>query len=53
MDKCILQIERSQDTKSSADSQTVETVKTLIKHKIFVTPEVEIVDYGSLPEKFF
>ena len=49
MDKCILQIERSQDTKSSADSQTVETVKTLIKHKIFVTPEVEIVDYGSLP----
>ena len=49
MDKCILRIERSQDTKSSADSQTVETVKTLIKHKIFVTPEVEIVDYGSLP----
>ena len=49
MDKCILRIERAQDTKSSADSQTVETVKTLIKHKIFVTPEVEIVDYGSLP----
>ena len=49
MDKCILRIERSQDTKSSADYQTGETVKTLIKHKIFVTPEVEIVDYGSLP----
>ena len=49
MDKCILQIERAQDTKSSADSQTVETVKTLIKNKIFVTPEVKIVDYGSLP----
>jgi len=49
MDKCILRIERAQDTKSSADSQTVETVKTLIKNKIFVTPEVKIVDYGSLP----
>jgi phenylacetate-CoA ligase len=49
MDKCILRIERAQDTKSSVDSQTVETVKTLIKNKIFVTPEVKIVDYGSLP----
>ena len=48
-DKCILRIERAQNTDSTGDSQTAETIKTLIKHKVFVTPDVDVVDYGSLP----
>ena len=49
MDKCILRIERAQNTNSTGDSQTAENIKTLIKHKVFVTPDVDVVDYGSLP----
>ena len=48
-DKLTLRIERAQNTNSTGDSQTAETIKTLIKHKVFVTPDVDVVDYGSLP----
>ena len=48
-DKLTLRIERAQDTNSTGDSQTAENIKTLIKHKVFVTPDVDVVDYGSLP----
>ena len=48
-DKLTLRIERAQNTDSTGDSQTAETIKTLIKHKVFVTPDVDVVDYGSLP----
>ena len=48
-DKLTLRIERAQNTNSTGDSQTAENIKTLIKHKIFVTPDVDVVDYGSLP----
>lgn len=48
-DKLMLRIERAQNTDSTGDSQTAETIKTLIKHKVFVTPDVDVVDYGSLP----
>ena len=48
-DKLTLRIERAQNTNSTGDSQTAETIKSLIKHKVFVTPDVDVVDYGSLP----
>ena len=48
-DKLTLRIERAQNIDSTGDSQTAETIKTLIKHKVFVTPDVDVVDYGSLP----
>lgn len=48
-DKLMLRIERAQNTDSTGDSQTAENIKTLIKHKVFVTPDVDVVDYGSLP----
>ena len=48
-DKLTLRIERDQNTNSTGDSQTAENIKTLIKHKVFVTPDVDVVDYGSLP----
>ena len=48
-DKLTLRIERAQNTDSTGDSQTAENIKTLIKHKVFVTPDVDVVDYGSLP----
>ena len=48
-DKLTLRIERAQNTNSTGDSQTAENIKTLIKHKVFVTPDVDVVDYGSLP----
>ena len=48
-DKLTLRIERAQNADSTGDSQTAKSIKTLIKHKVFVTPEVDVVDYGSLP----
>jgi len=48
-DKLTLRIERAQNTNSTGDSQTAENIKTLIKHKVFGTPDVDVVDYGSLP----
>ena len=48
-DKLTLRIERAQNTDSTGDSQTAKNIKTLIKHKVFVTPDVDVVDYGSLP----
>ena len=48
-DKLTLRIERAQNTNSTGDTQTAENIKTLIKHKVFVTPDVDVVDYGSLP----
>ncbi len=48
-DKLTLRIERAQNKDSTDDSQTAETIKTLIKRKVFVTPDVDVVDYGSLP----
>jgi phenylacetate-CoA ligase len=48
-DTMILKIERSRDANSASDAQTAIFVKEMLRSKILVTPEVEIVDYASLP----
>jgi phenylacetate-CoA ligase len=49
-DTMTLKVERAQG--ASDDPQTAAMVKEAIKSKILVTPEVEIVDYGSLERSF-
>jgi phenylacetate-CoA ligase len=44
-----LRVERNRDAARFSDSQLAGFVKDAIKNKILVTPEVEIVEYGSLP----
>lgn len=44
-----LRVERNSQADSSTDAQTAATIREAIKRKILVTPEVEIVDYRSLP----
>ncbi|MFH1117884.1 MAG: hypothetical protein V1792_28520 [Pseudomonadota bacterium] len=48
-DTMILQVERGREADRSADGQTAAVVKESVRNKILVTPEVEIVEYGSLP----
>lgn len=49
-DTMTLRVERAQGV--SDDSRTAAEVKETIRSKILVTPEVEIVDYGSLERSF-
>lgn len=51
-DTMTLRVERAQGTSPSDDPQTAVKVKETIRSKILVTPEVEIVDYGSLERSF-
>ena len=44
-----LKIERDQYKDSSIDSNITDIIRSLIKNKIYVTPDVEVVEYGSLP----
>jgi phenylacetate-coenzyme A ligase PaaK-like adenylate-forming protein len=48
-DKFTLKIEREKNKDSSGDEHIEKNIKSLFKNKIYVTPEVEVVDYGSLP----
>lgn len=49
-DTMTLRVERAQG--ASDDPQTAAKVKETIRSKILVTPEVEMVDYGSLERSF-
>ena len=49
-DTMTLRVERAQG--ASDDPQTAAKVKETIRSKILVTPEVQIVDYGSLERSF-
>ena len=48
-DNFTLKIERDQYKDSSIDSIITDIIRSLIKNKIYVTPDVEVVEYGSLP----
>jgi len=48
-DFMILKVERARGNDPSADAQTAKEVTERIKKKILVTPEVETVEYGTLP----
>ncbi len=48
-DFMILKVERARGNDPSADGRTASEVTEMIKKKILVTPEVETVEYGTLP----
>ena len=48
-DFMILKVERALGGAASTDGRTENEVIGMIKKKILVTPEVEVVDYGALP----
>lgn len=48
-DTMILKVERARGANSAADALTAATVKEMLRNKVLVTPEVEIVDHASLP----
>jgi phenylacetate-CoA ligase len=48
-DFMLLKVERARDNDPSADTRTAIEVTEMIKKKILVTPEVEMVEYGTLP----
>ena len=48
-DFMILKVERALGGAASTDGRTTNEVIGMIKKKILVTPEVEVVDYGALP----
>lgn len=48
-DTMTLRVERGRDADSSVDAHAAAIVKDSVKKKILVTPEVEIVEYASLP----
>ncbi len=48
-DFMILKVERALGGAASTDGRTANEVIGMIKKKILVTPEVEVVDYGALP----
>lgn len=48
-DFMILKVERALGGAASTDGRTAGEVTDMIKKKILVTPEVDVVDYGALP----
>lgn len=48
-DFMMLRAERSLGAQPARDVQTIAQVRDLVQKKVLVTPEVEIVDYASLP----
>ncbi len=48
-DFMILKVEGARGNDPSADARTANEVMEMIKKKILVTPEVEVVEYGTLP----
>jgi phenylacetate-CoA ligase len=48
-DFMLLRVERALNSDSSGDPQVAANVKARIRKRLLVTPEVEIVDYESLP----
>jgi phenylacetate-CoA ligase len=48
-DTMTLKIERARDMNAASDAETTALVKEVLRSKILVTPEVEIVGYASLP----
>lgn len=51
-DTMAIEVERAREASSTDDPQTAEMVKGAIRNKILVTPEIQIVDYGSLERSF-
>ncbi len=48
-DFMMLKVERARDADAAADRQTTREVTEWVKKKILVTPEVEMLAYGTLP----
>ncbi len=51
-DTMTLEVERDKETSPSGDPKTASVVKETIRNKILVTPEVKMVNYGSLERSF-
>jgi len=48
----VLEVERDGEASPDDDPQTAAVIKETIRSKIMVTPEVKILDYGSLERSF-
>jgi phenylacetate-CoA ligase len=48
-DHMLLRVERGEGVESGRTDELGREVRYVVKHKLMVTPEVEVVDYGSLP----
>ncbi len=48
-DYMTIRIERAEETPATYDPQMIKAISTLIKHKLMVSCEVEILAYGELP----
>ncbi len=51
-DTMTLEVERDKETSPSGDPKIASVVKETIRNKILVTPEVKMVNYGSLERSF-
>ncbi len=51
-DTMTLEVERDKEASPSGDPKTASVVKETIRNKILVTPEVKMVNYGSLERSF-
>ncbi len=48
-DTMLLRIERARDADPSSDDRTAGEIRTAVKQKLLVTPDVEITGHGELP----
>ena len=48
-DRMLLRVERALDGRQDQDTALVASTKKELRNKILVTPEIEIVDYATLP----
>ncbi|MBF0276374.1 MAG: phenylacetate--CoA ligase [SAR324 cluster bacterium] len=48
-DSITLRIESASGSDASADYETIESLRHMFKNKLFVTPQIEMVEYGTLP----
>jgi phenylacetate-CoA ligase len=48
-DHMLLKVERGEGVEADRTDELGREVRYVVKHKLMVTPEVEVVDYGSLP----
>ncbi len=48
-DYMTIRVERAEDTPPTADPQLAKAIGSLIKHKLLVSCEVELLTYGDLP----
>ena len=45
----VLKVERGEGVETGRTDELGREVRYVVKHRLMVTPEVEVVDYGALP----